>query len=102
MLRRTTLSERALSDFVFAPYLPIQCISNAPTPLFELLPFPALSILLPLCCSLSSLKEILSEALAGSDSTSGRPPLSTDSPADMAIKLMDCLIMGEKVGRSAC
>ena len=47
------------------------------------------------------LKEILAEALAGSDSTSGRPALSTDSPADMAIKLMDCLIMGEEVGQDA-
>ena len=27
----------------------------------------------------------------------GRPGLGADSPANMAIKLMDCLIMGEEV-----
>ena len=44
------------------------------------------------------LKEILAEALAaGSDGTMGRPGLGSDSPANMAIKLMDCLIMGEEV-----
>ena len=47
---------------------------------------------------LPRLNEILAGVLAGSDSAGGRAALSsTDSPADMAIKLMDRLIVGEEV-----
>ena len=56
------------------------------------------------------LKETLAKALASSDNTAGRPALNTDSPADMAIRLMDSLILEDEVcaqgragqGRQSC
>ena len=44
------------------------------------------------------LKVILSEALVSRDSLSGRPALSADSPADLSIKLLNSLLMGDEVG----
>ena len=46
------------------------------------------------CCRL---KATLSEALAAQDKTSQRPSLHTESPADMAIRLLDNLITGDEV-----
>ena len=60
-----------------------------------------LAPIIPLPAPPLRLKEILAEALAaGSDNAASRPGLGADSPANMAIKLMDCLILGEGVRAS--
>ena len=41
---------------------------------------------------------MLAEALVSRDSLSGRPALSADSPADLSIKLLNSLLLGDEVG----
>ena len=48
--------------------------------------------------AINALKDAVTEALAAHDTHSRRPMLNTESPADMAMRLLDDLITGEEAG----
>ena len=48
------------------------------------------------------LKEALTEALKAGRSGSSKAALGSESPANMAIRLLDSLIVGDEVGGADC